>query len=218
MLSTSNVSQQVHRRAMRVLKRGRLLAASMIVVLSCSSGCTILTNAQRAMRYNDSWNENVVSLRNRNWSAKAWHKRKQHFCHEKHISDFCAGFRQGYEDVAGGSDGCTPTHPPREYWSWQFQSAEGQARTAAWYAGYPQGARAAEEEGVGNYTQLQLSSGFHKEFQQAGVLPPGGVVYPIPETPMGHQPSVPMNTVPMQSIPREVLLPNIGEPTPVLMP
>ena len=218
MLPTSQVSRQLCLRTKRMLHRGKLLTASFIVVLSCSSGCTLVHNAHRALSFNDSWNEAVVVMRNRNWSTKAWHKRKHHFCNERHNKDFCAGFRQGYEDVANGSNGCTPAHPPREYWTWEFQSAEGQARTAAWFAGYPQGARAAEEEGVGNYTQLQLSSGLQHEYQQVGVLPPGAAVYPIP----ANNPAVPFLVEPLpggEPIPMDSNGPSmIGEPTIVPMP
>ncbi len=164
------------------------------------------------MTYSDSWNEAVLVMRNRNLSTKAWHKRKHHFCNENYSADFAAGFRQGYEDVANGSNGCTPAMPPRSYWSWEFQSGEGQARTSAWFSGYPQGARAAEEDGIGNYTQLQLSSGLQSQYQQAGMLPPGAQVYPIPAGP-----SVVPNSVPsiMQGTPAPM---SMGAPTVVPMP
>ncbi len=124
-------------------------------------------------------------MRNRAWATKAWHKRKNCFCNQRYLDDFAAGFRQGYEDVANGSNGCThATTPPKSYWNWEYQSAEGQGRTAAWFSGYPHGARAAEEDGVGNYVQMQLSSSVQSEFQQAGVLPKGANVYPIQPSPM----------------------------------
>jgi hypothetical protein len=169
-------------------------------------------NAHKACTQNESWNEAVVVMRNRAWATKAWHKRKHHFCNQKYSNDFAAGFRQGYEDVANGSNGCTPASPPRAYWTWEFQSGEGQARTSAWFSGYPQGARAAEEEGVGNYTQLQLSSGLQSEYQQAGMLPQGAHVYPIPDSSSVVPNNVPSimkgSPVPMQ----------MGEPTIVPMP
>ncbi len=46
----------------------------------------------------------------------------------------------------------------------------------------PARARAAEEDGIGNYTQLQLSSHLQTEYQQVGTLPPGPHVYPIVES------------------------------------
>ena len=212
MLLTANVLPQTCQSAKSGLHRGKLLAASLIVVLTCSTGCTLVHNAHRSMTYSDSWNEAVLVMRNRNLSTKAWHKRKQHFCNERYSADFCAGFRQGYEDVANGSNGCTPAMPPRSYWTWEFQSGEGQARTSSWFSGYPQGARAAEEDGIGNYSQLQLSSGLQTEYQQAGVLPQGGHVYPIPANE-----SVVPNSMPSVMRGNSVPMP-MGEPTIVPMP
>lgn len=99
------------------------------------------------------------------------------------MSDFAEGYRQGYEDVAYGvSNGCTPSFPPRDYWGWQYQSAEGQKKVSAWFAGYPHGARAAEEEGVGNWSQIQMSSNLQSQFVTAGLLPnKGHAIYPITE-------------------------------------
>ncbi|WP_145082025.1 hypothetical protein [Aureliella helgolandensis] len=134
------------------------------------------------MTRNGAWNDTVVGLRNRNLSSKAWHKRKQHFCREKYTKDFCNGFRAGFEAVATGSDGCTPAFPPSEYWGWQYQSADGQARSAAWFAGYPHGARAAEEDGVAFWNQVPMSAGMQAEYQNAGVLTHEGALYPIPDS------------------------------------
>lgn len=211
MLQTSQVSQPVAAKdANYHLHSWKLLMASLILLLCSNSGCSIVHNAHRALSYNDSWNEAVVVMRNRNWSAKAWHKRKHHFCNERYADDFCAGFRQGYEDVANGSNGCTPATPPRQYWSWEHQSAEGQSQMGAWFSGYPQGARAAEEDGVGNWTQLQLSSGLQSQFQKSGMLPSGPITYPIQETTVGRTP-MPVGTGSMTPIP-------MGEPTRVPMP
>ncbi|MCC6510764.1 MAG: hypothetical protein IT423_16790 [Pirellulaceae bacterium] len=122
------------------------------------------------------------------------------------MDDFCAGYRQGFEDVAGGGTGCTPSFPPRDYWGWQHQSAEGQKKVSSWFAGYPHGARAAEEQGVGSWSQIQMSSGLQAQYVTAGMLPnQGHAVYPITEpskSPMGGvegptPAGVPMsNTVP----------------------
>ena len=40
----------------------------------------------------------------------------------------------------------------------------------AWFAGYPHGVRAAEEEGAANWHQLQMSAGMQSQFQNTGVL------------------------------------------------
>ena len=169
----------------QLLAKGRrkaaMLAALTLLTIS-TSGCSVVHNGYTAFSRNSSWNDTVVVLRNRSNSAKSWHRRKQNFCNEKHSQDFCNGYRAGYEAMCSGSDGCTPAFPPSNYWSWEYQSGEGQARTSAWFAGYPQGVRAAEEEGAANWHQLQMSAEMRSQFQDAGVLTQQGAVYPIPDS------------------------------------
>ncbi len=148
--------------------------------ISIVSGCSSISGLSNEMKYNRSWDSFVTGYRNTAWSSKAWHRRKHQFCRERYLTDFCNGFRAGYEDVADGADGCTPAFPPKEYWGWKYQSAEGQAKVAAWFSGYPHGARAAEEDGVGNWTQIQTSSNIQAEYAQFGMMPNGqSGVYPI---------------------------------------
>lgn len=174
MFRTSHVSDRGSLRA------SVLSTVAATVLLGSLAGCTTIHNGWEALHNNGSWNETVLVLRNRNFSAKAWHRRKHHFCNQKHIKDFSAGFRAGYEDVANGGGECTPAFPPQQYWGWEFQSAEGAQRTSAWFAGYPQGARAAEEDGVGNFTQMQMSTALQAQYQQSGTFDHQGTVYPIP--------------------------------------
>jgi len=90
--------------------------------------------------------------------------RRAQFEGQPYIEHFGAGFRAGYEDVAGGANGCTPALPPRKYWTWKYQTPEGQGKTAAWFAGYPHGAKAAEEDGAGNFSQIQTSAEIKAEY------------------------------------------------------
>lgn len=139
-------------------------------------------NFAESFRYSDVWNDAAAKFRTSSMSTKSWHRHKNRFCNEAYLDEFAAGYRQGYEDVARGSNGCTPNFPPREYWGWQYQSAEGQQKVASWFSGYPHGARAAEEEGVGNWSQIQMSSTLQSQYVTAGVLPNRGhAVYPITE-------------------------------------
>ncbi|MCA9191408.1 MAG: hypothetical protein KDB03_06595 [Planctomycetales bacterium] len=167
----------------RLLRRNLLMAASAIASLTGFTGCQTVHNGYVALTNNGAWNDTVIVLRNRNYSAKAWHRRKHHFCRQQNIRDFEAGFRAGYQSVAEGGTGCTPEFPPQDYWSWEFQSADGQSRTAAWFAGFPHGAQAAEEDGVGNWSQLQMSTGLQTQYQNAGVMTHEGALYPIPDNP-----------------------------------
>ncbi len=151
-----------------------------IFLVSGFTGCTSLTGMQNNWSYNSGWNDMVSGYRNRAWSARAWNIRKCNFPEQRHNHEFAQGFRDGYQAIADGSDGCTPAFPPRKYWSWRYQSPEGQQKVASWYSGYPQGARAAEEDGVGYFTQIQTSSGIQREYAQAGLMPKEQVgMYPI---------------------------------------
>lgn len=152
------------------------------------TGCSLVGNSYNAIARSGTWDDTMITLRNRSFSAKAWHRRKHQFCREKYVTDFCAGFRAGYEEVASGGDGCTPAFPPNSYRGWQHQSAEGQSKTQAWFAGYPHGARAAEEDGVVHWNQVPMSSGVQAQYQQAGVFDHDGALYPIPELATSHSP------------------------------
>ncbi len=174
--------------------RGKAAIVAVLTLMSISTtGCSVMHNGFTAMTNNNSWNDTVVVLRNRSYSAKAWHRRKQNFCNERHNQDFCNGFRAGYEAVCNGLDGCTPAFPPSEYWSWEYQSGEGQARTSAWFIGYPHGVRAAEEEGNANWRHLQMSPGMQSQYQNAGVMSQPGVAY----SNLGTMPAGGMSGTPM---------------------
>lgn len=210
--------------------RAGILTALILITLS-TAGCSVVHNGYTAMTSNGSWNDTVVVLRNRSLSAKAWHRRKQRFCREKHVKDFCNGFRAGYEATAAGADGCTPAFPPSDYWSWEYQSAEGQARTGAWFSGYPLGCQAAEEDGVSHWNQVPMSAGMQAEYQQAGLLEHEGALYPIPDPNAQQLPAptpqpimIPMadgSSIPLESLdigegerilPRSVNLPAMPPP------
>lgn len=158
-------------------------AALMASTALSFTGCGAFRGAQDSWAYNSGWNEMMMGYRNQAWATKAWHRRKHHFCNHQHLHEFYEGFRAGYMDVADGGTGCTPAFPPRQYWSWKYQSAEGQQKVSAWYAGYPHGARAAEEDGIGNWTQIQTSYGIQKEYSQHGLMGEGQQpgMYPMPE-------------------------------------
>jgi hypothetical protein len=157
-----------------------LLVASAVVPFT---GCSAFTGLNNSWKYNGYWNQTMMGHRNKVSATKAWHCRKHHFCNEKYLREFSQGFKAGYMEVADGGTGCTPAFPPREYWGWKYQSCEGQARVAAWYAGYPHGARAAEEEGIGNWTQIQTSSGIQQQYAQHGLLNASSSgMYPIAQT------------------------------------
>ena len=180
-----------NKRVLEGRKQGRkiaFLATAVLGLLGSATGCSSLSGFKKEAQYSRGWDDFVSGYRNTAWSAKAWHCRKHQFCNERYLHDFCSGFRAGYEAISDGDNGCTPAFPSREYWGWKHQSAEGQAKVSAWFSGYPHGARAAEEDGVGNWTQIQTSSGIQSEYAQFGKMPNAQVgIYPIPA--MGGQPT-----------------------------
>ena len=71
--------------------------------------------------------------------------------------DFERGWREGYYDVARGSDGQPPLLPPQSYWTFKYQNCEGAQKIASWYEGYLLGANAAHEDGIGQFNVIPTS-------------------------------------------------------------
>lgn len=152
--------------------RIRLAAYGLLILAaSTSPGCISADAFKAYIAYNDSTNDFVMGWRNTVWARQAWNSRKDQFIGEPQFHAFGEGFRDGYVAVASGGNGCPPPLPPRKFWNWRYQTGEGQAQVAAWFAGYPHGARAADEEGAGLYQQIQVSHPievqYSPEFQQA---------------------------------------------------
>jgi hypothetical protein len=139
-------------------KRSRLrllLAAGCLgFVVASSTGCTMLDGACRAIKKNECLDDLMIGHRNRALAAKAWHRQKHLFsnCHD--IRELRAGFFAGYADIANGGKGCLPAVAPSHYWGWRYQTPGGQARVNSWFAGFPMGAKAAEEDGVGGWGEI----------------------------------------------------------------
>jgi hypothetical protein len=143
----------------------------------------MVNGIHQAIAHNDALDEFLVGHRNRAWSARAWHRQKHLFCDKRHQADFAAGFRQGYEDVANGGNGCTPAIAPQSYWGWKYQSPEGQAKVSAWFEGYPLGAKAAEEDGLGNWGHIRTMLPTNE------TLPPP-MAPAAGELPLGNEPTL----------------------------
>lgn len=159
--------------------RGRVARSALRMVLLASLtllaiGCTPFRGLRDNLQYNDGMNDFVLGWRNSVWARQAWESRKREHLDEPQFHAFGQGFRDGYADVAGGANGCVPALPPRSYWTWKYQTGEGQAKVAAWFAGYPYGARAAAEDGAGNFQQIQVSHLIEQQYSpefQAGLCP-----------------------------------------------
>ena len=168
----------------------RPLVATLLLsslAIASSVGCSALGGISNSLDYNECCDDLMLGYRNSAWSARAWQEKKHCFQNQRYIKDFKAGFRQAYEDVAAGGNGCTPAFPPRSYWSWKYQSPEGQLKTGAWFAGYPMGAKAAEQDGLGTYHTVQCCGELEQSYQQRGMIP-GMPAQPMPQ----QQPAEPI--------------------------
>ena len=140
-----------------------LLGASLVGSTGCSLLNASVTVAAKDVR---SWvDDSMSNYRDRTLAEKAWIGiREEHRGHQ-YRSELKKGFIAGYQAVANGGNGCTPPIAPSEYWGWKYQSPFGQAAVQAWFEGYPLGAKAAEIDGVGNWSRVQLNLRQPEEFQ-----------------------------------------------------
>ncbi len=138
------------------LARTALLAGLSLVVLG-TGGCSMFSGAARQLKNHDGLNEFMVGHRNKTMAAKAWHCQKANFCNPSNA--FKDGFYAGYMDVCNGGSGCTPAIAPSQYWGWMYQSSNGQLAVNDWFAGFPMGVKAAEQDGVGHWSNVQTSYG-----------------------------------------------------------
>lgn len=186
-------------RPLWLLRCARTFAACLMI--AGASGCTALQGVRDLVQYNDVCDDFVIGWRNYVWANQAWHGAKPSYRGHPQLKDFGEGFRAGYRDVAAGGSGCPPPLPPRKYWSWKYQSPDGQAKVAAWFAGYPHGAATAEQECAGNWRQIQVShvieEQYSPEFQQARVPRADGSPYPQPARGPTSDPRIrPMDRLP----------------------
>jgi hypothetical protein len=177
------IGQQAKSRVVWAVSRAVWMLVACVLV-AASGGCSVLQGVRDYAQYNDETDSFVVGWRNYVWANKAWHARKAYYAGEAQLHDFGEGFRAGYRDAAFGGNGCPPPLPPRKYWSWKYQTPEGQAKMAAWFSGYPHGARAAEEECAGNWRQIPVShvieQQYSAEFEQAQIPRRDGSNFPQP--------------------------------------
>lgn len=139
----------------------------------------LLANLCGCYTFHDCISNSAMSARNC-WDAHtAWLAYRGEFVDcSPYPVHFGCGFKQGYEDVANGSDGCPPTLPPRKYWGVCYQTATGRCQTVEWFNGYVAGAAVALKEGVQNRSRLVTSDEvFHRG---AHACPMEIVTEPIP--------------------------------------
>ncbi len=155
------------------------------------SGCTILGGLQQKIQHCDCVDDFMISHRNKVMATRAWFRVKPNYLGHCYLKDFRNGFIAGYMDVANGGAGCTPSVVSSEYWGWRYQSGSGQAAVNAWYEGFPLGAKAAEQDGIGNYNLIRLNGSHQTTTNMTGTASPTPAVAASPQpTPGGLPPGV----------------------------
>ena len=158
-----------------------ILATALIVPLLANSGCSVFQGTNNAIGYASPLDDMMVGVRNQVWARRAYNESGCQFGYNGEQGDcFRDGFIDGYCAVCEGGGTCVPAIPPRKYWSWRHQSGDGQARTDAWFAGYPEGARIAQEQGMGRLNEIQVADYITSIDGQAPFVPNGIQPQPTP--------------------------------------
>lgn len=93
----------------------------------------------------------------------AWLRCRDLYAEVAYPFDFGQGFRDGYETVCMGGDGCRPAMPPRSYWSHHYQCDEGRCQIMAWYDGFHHGVLAAQCDGCAGRCQVLCANDLYGE-------------------------------------------------------
>ena len=147
-----------------------ILSILPLITLVSSTGCTLISSSvQVAVKDVHTWvDDSMSNYRDRTLAEKAWIRIRPEYRVHHYKSDLKKGFLAGYRAVANGGNGCTPPIAPSDYWGWKYQSPYGQAAVRAWFQGYPLGAKAADQDGVGHWSRVQLNIREPQPYQAVG--------------------------------------------------
>jgi hypothetical protein len=150
--------------------------------LATTTGCTGLNHLCGEIK--GCMSNHLVDYTNRTMAEKAWLRNKHKYCDFQYEREFKDGFISGYLDIAEGGAGCTPTIAPSRYWGWAYQSPHGQSAVGAYFRGFPYGAKAGEQDGIGYWRSIP-TSGINQ------TLSPYGSGLPASTGPIGEEVPVP---------------------------
>lgn len=121
-------------------------AALLLSMATCLTGCGSMT----------SLTDCKSKIRNKCIAQKAWNHWSWCYDDLDHPHHFARGFKAGYRDILEGGKGCQPTLPPKCYWS-SCHSPQGVCEVNAWFDGFLHGVLAANQDGVGSFSQVPIS-------------------------------------------------------------
>lgn len=105
------------------------------------------------------------NYRERVWAHRAFNQQYGHMP-RKFREHFRKGFVEGYCNVCNGGDGYIPAMPPKDYWGYEFQSADGAECVSAWFDGFPEGVAAARKANAGKNADMYISNMIERAVQQ----------------------------------------------------
>ena len=168
-----------------------------IVLIAQSTGCVSSPGGPL--------DSSINGYRNHVWANRAFNLRYGN-CDHEYSDHFKQGFIDGYCDVCDGGDGYVPAVPPEDYWSYQYQSAQGAKCVNAWFKSYPLGVKAAREDGAGDFQKVYISKMIKSAIVQEKadhvlpddvpvVAPEKDVARKLPPNPFGYEPDFDAVTV-----------------------
>jgi len=105
------------------------------------------------------------NFRERVWAHRAFNQQYGHMP-RKFREHFRKGYVEGFCNVCNGGDGYIPAMPPKEYWGYEFQSADGAECVSSWFDGYPEGVAAARKASAGKNADMYISNMIERAVQQ----------------------------------------------------
>lgn len=140
--------------AVRAAAARHVLFLGGLSLLMCGmTGCGTVSYLSSTTRPMDSL---FIGYRDHVWANRAYNMAHRGQSRPL-MSHHRKGFVAGYCDVCRGGDGYVPALPPDEYWSYEYQSSQGQECVRAWFDGYPAGVAAARQTGVDRFRDVYVS-------------------------------------------------------------
>ena len=134
-----------------------------LVLVGClSTGCRQINQLNQSFQRMGYPEKAFEGYRDFVWAQRAYNLRFGN-CQMAHGDDFREGFLRGYCEMCEGGQGHTPVIPPEQYWAERYQSSQGKLAVESWFKGYPEGVRAAKQDGASRFRNVYLS----KEMQAA---------------------------------------------------
>src|SRR5919199_5484744 len=136
------------------------LALGIIGLCLVSPGCRLAMLISEDLAFERAlWRDERDSERlYRQLADAAWGDFQVAHAPQGYSADFVHGFQEGFVDhLAAGGTGHPPPLPPQHYWTAHYQSPEGHQAIEDWFAGFRQGAAAAQASGYRQWVTVPVA-------------------------------------------------------------